>query len=500
MHLFNILLHTLNSVLVFFLTRSLMAFTSCRSSILPLLAGLWFALHPINTEAVNWIMGRTDLLAGTFVYSSLIVLLTALQGQGFIMSGIAAALFFAGTLCKETALFTFAGVALIMVWKSPVRVQNWQVRGVTLGFYCAAVISYFALRASAFHYDRGVDHTARFASKAINAAVVNSSTPHVDSGSLWDLLQIFFTACGFYLKKLVQPLPLNFAIINVHAGYLYLGLLLFVLLAYLLWRRRPVDTFILLSAGIASSALFVIFSQLAWAPLAERYMYIPCGTFVVAATVGIHSAVERFRLHKIAWIVVCLLLFAAGWVTSQRNIIWQDNLTLFQDTVNKSPGSALAQNELALALLAKGRTDEAESIINSIGVPSNQRSSLNKAAILDEQGEHQAARDFLLERLENPGNLEIRILEMLIKITHEMIDETDDESLKMAYFEETLIWLNRLDELSGDPFINYRIGRVQMWLGNKSEAQKNFAVAAEFLPDESPYKAPAKKLALKLAR
>jgi tetratricopeptide (TPR) repeat protein len=345
-----------------------------------------------------------------------------------------------------------------------------------------------------------MDHTAKFASKAISTTLVNSSTSPVESTSLWDLMQIFITACGFYAKKLVQPLPLNYAIMNVHPGYLYLGILLFVLLACLLWRRRPVGTFILLSAGIASSALFVIFSGLAWAPVAERYMYVPSGIFVAAMSIGMHSVIERFRLQNLAGIAASLLLFAAGWATAQRNIVWQDNLTLYQDTVKKSPDSALARNELALALLAKGRTGEAESIINSIRVPSNQRSSLNKAAVLADQGEYQAARDLLLERLEKPGKLEARILEMLIKITHEMIDETDDESLKKTYLEETLVWLKHLDTMSGDPFINYRIGRVQMWLDNIPEAQKNFAIAAKSLPDESPFKAAAKKLALKLAK
>jgi hypothetical protein len=500
MHLFNILLHVLNAVLIFLLTRSLMAFTSCRSHILPFLASLWFALHPVNTEAVNWIMGRTDLLAGTFVYTSLLVLLRALQKQSLMMSGVAASLFFAGTLCKETALFMFAGVALILFWKTKVHVQNLRTRVATLGFYSLAVVIYFALRNVAFSYDRGMDHTAKFAAKALNTPFIENSSPHVASGSLWDLLQVFLAVCGFYLKKLIQPLPLNYAIMDVHAEYLYLGILLVLVLAFLLWRRGPVGTFILLSAGIASSALFVIFSQLAWAPVAERYMYIPCGTFVAAMSIGLYTVVERFRLQNLAAISACLLLFAAGWATAQRNIIWQDNLTLYQDTVKKSPGSALARNELALALLAKGRTDDAESIIQSIGVPQNQRSSLNKAAILADQGEYQAARDFLLDRLEKPGKLESRILEMLIKITHEMIDETDDENLKTIYFEETLVWLNRLDEMSGDPFINYRIGRVQMWLNNITEAQKNFAIAARLLPDESPYKAAANKLALKLAK
>ncbi|CAI5451119.1 unnamed protein product [Caenorhabditis angaria] len=65
-HLFNILLHSLNSCLVAVLAKKLKlndASTFC---------GLLFALHPINTEAVCSIVGRSDLLATFFVLLGLI--------------------------------------------------------------------------------------------------------------------------------------------------------------------------------------------------------------------------------------------------------------------------------------------------------------------------------------------------------------------------------------------------------------------------------------------
>ncbi|CAI5451106.1 unnamed protein product [Caenorhabditis angaria] len=65
-HLFNILLHSLNACLVAVLAKKLKlneASTFC---------GLLFALHPINTEAVCSIVGRSDLLATCFVLLGLI--------------------------------------------------------------------------------------------------------------------------------------------------------------------------------------------------------------------------------------------------------------------------------------------------------------------------------------------------------------------------------------------------------------------------------------------
>ena len=60
-HLTNVLVHTLNCLLVFLLVRSL-----TRRYWVALAAGVLFAAHPIHSESVTWIAGRTDVMATTF--------------------------------------------------------------------------------------------------------------------------------------------------------------------------------------------------------------------------------------------------------------------------------------------------------------------------------------------------------------------------------------------------------------------------------------------------
>src|SRR3989344_80161 len=77
-HLTNLVLHTLNAVLVFFLLQLLL---SGNNLPLPLkgegrvrvawraiafLVALLWAIHPLNTEAVAWASARKDLLSGFF--------------------------------------------------------------------------------------------------------------------------------------------------------------------------------------------------------------------------------------------------------------------------------------------------------------------------------------------------------------------------------------------------------------------------------------------------
>ncbi len=68
-HLTNILFHVCNTLLVFFLSWKLIRVQAWRVP-LSFLAALLFAVHPIHTEAVDWISARTDLLATFFSLSA----------------------------------------------------------------------------------------------------------------------------------------------------------------------------------------------------------------------------------------------------------------------------------------------------------------------------------------------------------------------------------------------------------------------------------------------
>lgn len=63
-HLTNLIFHVLNSVTIYLLVLLLSGSLICS-----LLVSLLFAVHPIHTESVSWIAGRTDLIASFFLFS-----------------------------------------------------------------------------------------------------------------------------------------------------------------------------------------------------------------------------------------------------------------------------------------------------------------------------------------------------------------------------------------------------------------------------------------------
>jgi hypothetical protein len=94
-HLTNVLIHTVNAVLVLLIGRTL----SARWLAGPL-AALLFALHPSSSEAVIWISARFDLLATCFALAALYWMVRG----GATSSWMPALLFFPAVLSKEAAV------------------------------------------------------------------------------------------------------------------------------------------------------------------------------------------------------------------------------------------------------------------------------------------------------------------------------------------------------------------------------------------------------------
>lgn len=75
-HLFNIILHSL-AVILFFLLLVQLGF----DKILSFLASIFFAVHPLFVNAVAWIPGRNDIIAGIFLLSAFIFLIRYLSNK-----------------------------------------------------------------------------------------------------------------------------------------------------------------------------------------------------------------------------------------------------------------------------------------------------------------------------------------------------------------------------------------------------------------------------------
>ena len=493
MHLENIVFHLLNVLLLFAVARKCTPPDEERSALLPLTVALLFALHPINTEAVNWISGRTDLLSCFFILLATLLMLR--RKATLPMTVLAALCLLTACLAKETAIFFLPAALVLPFYRGAAGETRGSVRATLLAnwphllVFSAAGAGFFLFRALAS--PKGDAGVARVFSHVSGSQSAGVSTT----------LLLPLKAAGFYLKKLFFPLPLNFGIVHVSDLYLPVGVCLCLLVAWLLTRRTLSAFFFIAAASVSGSALMIPLLFLTWTPLAERYMYIPSAFFVLGMVLAVEGWKLGARFRPLVNALVCAILVFFCYATANRTLLWQDNLALFRDTLAKSPGFVPAQNEIAGALYQRGDKAEAAAMLKSMQLPATlinrQHGLIAQATSLARDGDLAGAEALLNQALKDPGKYEIDISKRLLAL-YDMKVFGGTASRAQAYPVSVRL-LSRLYALTADPFYQYRLGITYLAQHERGLARDSFQSAAAQAPPNAVYRLPSLKLAQKLS-
>lgn len=497
MHLENVLIHAANAVLVFFLAARIFTQDNARKCELPLLCALLFALHPINTEPVVWISGRTDPLASLFVLLSVLALLKGLDEDRYGYLFLSSALLLLGCITKEVAVFFLPGACLITLFCHQERVS-----GQSTPFFTRGKIRQLLVLLTPFMLGGAVYAGLRLFSHRANPTgilQVFGGNPH----DLFNIIRIIFKVFGFYVKKLFLPLPLNFAIIQFNHNYVWLGIATFIVLIVISQRRTIMSAMFVTAGLLIVPAILVSLSHIAWTPVAERYLYLPSAFFVIGMVGSAHAGLNRMNRASVVIPVFLLVLLPATFFTEQRIIVWQDNLALYQDTYSKSPNFLLLRNELALALFKKGRNAEAKLQLETAKKLDPQKSNVliyvNQAMYKMQQGKLLEARSILLETFTEKKSANPEVLKLLAKIDETRIFNLKNPTLqeRRVLYREIMDTNDHLYRKTGNPASLYRGGQMALFLGETRKAGEYFAKAYQSAPDEAYFKPAAKKLAEK---
>lgn len=495
MHLENVLLHLFNSLLVYGVVFRVIKLQGENSKLLPLVAAIFFALHPINTEAVNWISGRTDLIACFFILLTAFISLQ--QPTTIFVNFLGAICLLLACLAKETAIF-YLPSALLLPFYFKVK-KNGEIASFYRSLYEKIAYLFLFLMVGILYFSI---RTNGFSQGNAGLSEVASHVSGEKADGIFTSLQLILKTTGFYVKKLLVPFPLNFGIINVSDWYILLGGIVFVLALWLFVNRTLVTYLFVCASAIGSSALMIPLIKQTWTPFAERYMYIPLAFFVAAVTLLIYSVAKRHeRYHNVAFILCVIIAVIALYGTVNRTLLWQDNLALYQDTLKKSPGFVPAQNEIANALYARNKTEQAVAIIMSINLPSNlnnrQYGFISKSDAMKNQGDFPGALRYLESALKDPGKHELQIRQRIMKLYDLQLMSSQVDSAQI--YPNLIVTLHRLYYLTNDPFYQYRLGQVYMFQGEREKARDAFQAVVSQAPHHVYYYLAAKRLHEKMS-
>lgn len=351
-HAFDLGLHVL-------CTLSLMAFLmqmGARFGVAATLA-LVFLVHPVHTEVVASLVGRTDLLA---TLSALLALnLTLARGVpvGVAWVGVAG-LFSLSLLAKESAV----GLVLILPFCWVAR-EAWSggetaklVRkglGLTtvLGF---ALIAHLVLR-----------------QWVLGDLMVEESAIQGDESR--GFFELRWRALGFaslYVQKLVWPYPLIPDYLTgvvpalgagLHLRAVFAGALLLASLAWPAWSWVRTRSLSRTQVGVllfwmAMAPVSNILIQIG-TPFGERLLYFPMIFALLAAVdLPLWRSIKTGGIGRAprAWPVWVIVFAVMGLISAGRIPEWKNNRTLFEAAVEDHPGNYYSQMAFGATLMRDG--------------------------------------------------------------------------------------------------------------------------------------------------
>jgi len=349
-HVVNVVLHMLVTVLVFRLARVLLD-----SDVGAAVAAALFAVHPIHTEAVTYIVGRAELLAALFSLMAILALVRATADERRLHSGwLTASLgcVALGVLAKESAFTAIPLCAAVYLWVRRARSVGQIARLIVP--YALVALGYLVLR------------------RLVIGSLTLSAPPDLLDNPLAHVplqprLETAFVILWQYLAQLTVPLRLSadysYNAVPVVASVLdprFLGAaavwtLLAVGLLFCV-RRAPglvlAAVFLAIPLSLTANILFPIGTI-----KGERLLYLPSLGWCLACAWGITRVPERLRGRVLALATLVVVGFAArSWT---RNRDWQNNFTLFAAAAQVAPNSAKVHCNLAVALDDRGDIDQA---------------------------------------------------------------------------------------------------------------------------------------------
>jgi len=359
-HLFNLMVHIFVCVLIFVIileTQNILHPPSARgkkpSLLVAYFPALLFAVHPLNTDSVAYISSRSTVLATFFYLLTLYAFLKIFSPRRKIwpvqvLFGLLAVTAMYLALASKLISVTLPLTLALWFWLF-IRPQRFPDLGARIfarkwlpayGGVLLVLLSAVLFWSPGMLYapkDQGLELFGRMPYLWIEARVI-----------------VFY-----YLKLFFIPINLNvdvgfpFATLAtdpmIFVALMAIGAMIFLALkTENFWVRGGVLWFFI---TLAPTSSIIPLNDLA----VEHRMYLPMtlglcllmsGTLYKISTIG-----------RIRFMVTLIALF--GLLTLSRNLVWTDEINLWQDAVAKNPSSPRTHNNLGKAYHENGQLDQA---------------------------------------------------------------------------------------------------------------------------------------------
>jgi Flp pilus assembly protein TadD len=344
-HLTNLLIHIVNTLLLFLVLKQ-MTNALWQSAFVAAL----FALHPLHIEAVAWVAERKEVLSTFFWILAMWAYLRYVK-QPNVFRYLLTMLIFALGLMAKPMLVTLPFVFLLLdYWPlERIRQLNWKVSSRLILEKIPFVVLAAVFSVVAFFVQQTGGAVSQFSELGLKFRIYNAFISYVK-----------------YIEKMIWPSGLS--IFYPHPGYnvsisyalmsAFLLLVITILIVRFAKNHRYLVTGWFWYLGTLLPVIGLI--QVGRHAMADRYTYITLtGLFIIIAW-GVWELFAKFRYKKIVLTQLALLtILAMSICTWFQTYHWRNSLAIFQHALDVNPDNYIAHGYMTSPLLEQGRIDEA---------------------------------------------------------------------------------------------------------------------------------------------
>lgn len=395
-HAVNLLIHVLCAISIFWLIINIFKTPALKdkgeisrnSNFIALLTALIFTVHPIQTQAVTYIVQRYEIMASLFYILTVLFYIKA-------------------RLSKNSFVYLFYPISLISM---------------VLSNFCKEIslsIPLMIIAVEFLFFSLSLKETLKNW-KILLPFIVMGFLPLLLIGKL-DVLEIkseeqlspyiyFLTSC----KVIITYIRLLFLPINQNVDYDYSaskGLFEAMTLVSILFST------LLLAVSIRLLKINRLYTFCIWwyyivlsvttsfLPIAdvinEHRLYLAVLAFGLSIVISSFYIFKKFK-GKVWLIIPIILIIIFSFTAYKRNFVWKSELTLWEDALKKSPNKARVLNNIGLQYALVGRFKEAHDLFKkSIQIKSTYVISLNNmGTCLSSMGEYDQAITYFERAIE----------------------------------------------------------------------------------------------------
>jgi len=476
-HLLNVAMHCAAAILLW----QIMARLRLRSA---LLAGAIFALHPVNVMSVAWMTELKNTFSGTLALGAAWAYIRfvglGVYGNGSAKGGrwrffVLSLVLFQFAMFAKTAVSFLPLTLLMILWWQKKQMGARDALSLLPMFAIAIGMGAFTIYIERHAGGaKGADFNLSFVERVL-----------VSGRSFW-----------FYLGKLFLPVKLSFIYDRwkIDAGdwrqYLYpLVMVAFLAGLWLARRRIGKGIFVTMMHFYVSTSmlvLVVVLFMMRYTFVSDHWQYFGSMTVVALMGEGIANGLDRAGMwgKPSGLRLMSGFLLVLGVLTFRQCGMYASNEILWRTTIEKSPESPMAHENLGNALAQAGKPAEA--------IPEHYRAlelRPDSAEIYSDLGNALMQNGQTAEAIENyKKSLEINPLNQVTQynLGNLLLHQTEQPDEAIVHLEKTVELEKAMGIWPGNVYAYYDLGIGYGKKGRFKEAIVNYRKTLEIMPQLAP--------------